>query len=296
MRKVKVNPHCNWEVLLERHMAVRSMSPKSILAYLTGLRKFYSFFERPLNEATPQDIERYQYELVSSFSYNYNTYCSAVASLRYYYSNIEEKSWSIEKIPRPRGVKKLPIALSKLEASRLFFFTTNIRTRLAFQVIYASGMRISEMLNLKVEDIDGQRERLRIVNGKGRKDREITLWPELRENLRLLYKLRNRRSSPYILTRSSSDLPMDETSFGRQLKVAAKNAKIKKNVTMHTLRHSFATHQLQDGLSIKDLQEMLGHSDIRHTIIYLHMTDDSYHKSQCLLSSLPKLDENGDPI
>lgn len=295
MRKVTINHHCQWEVLLERHMAIRGMSPKSIMSYVQNLRKFHNFYKYPLDEATPMDVERYQYELVSAPEYNYNTYCAVIAALRYYYTNIAEKDWSIDKIPRPRTVKTIPMALSKLEVKKIFFFTHNVRYRHAFEIIYASGMRVSELINLKVEHIDGQRERLRIVGGKGRKDREITLWPELRVALRALYKLRHSKTSPYMLTRHGSDEPADDTVLRRQLKAALLKAKIKKKVTLHTFRHSFATHQLQDGLGIKDLQDLLGHSDLRHTIVYLHVTEDSCHKSKCLLSSLPELDENGDP-
>lgn len=296
MRNFKINPHSRWEVLLERHMKIRAMSPKSISTYILGLRKFHGFFKYPLEEATAKDIERYQYELVNASNYNYNTYCSAVASLRYYFMQVAQKDWTIDTIPRPRTIKKIPIALSEWEVSRLLFFTDNIRSRLTFKVIYATGMRINEMLNLKVEHIDGQRERLRIVDGKGRKDRELPLWPELRESLRDLYKLRSRKSSPYLLNNKYGDEASDDSVLRRHLKVALSKANIKKNVSLHTLRHSFATHHLQHGLCIKDLQGFLGHSDIRHTMLYLHLTEDSYGKSECILKNLPKLDKNGDLV
>jgi site-specific recombinase XerD len=289
--RTKVKITTPWESDLERHMKIRGLSQKSINAYVSKLRGLSKYLNGDPRLATVDDIERYQYSLVTSEKYNYNSYRSHIHALRYFYNKVMNQKFELSDIPLPKTQKKLPEVLTAQEVSRLLIHTPSPRNRFALKALYATGMRVSELLNLKICDIDGERKRVRIVNGKGKKDRELPLWDSLREVFKDLYRLRCRKSSPYLLTCTKDDGPGCDSTFRKALKEGLRKSGNKKNATLHTLRHSFATHQMENGKSIKEVQEYMGHKDLRQTMIYLHLTEQAISKSICLLDHLPGNDK-----
>jgi site-specific recombinase XerD len=287
----KIKIKTPWESDLERHMVIRGLSQASINAYVSKLRAFSIYINGDPRVVTIDDIERYQYSLATSDHYNYNSYRSHVHALRYFFTKVMNHKFEIENIPLPKTQKKLPEVFTPKEISRLFLNVPNPRSRHALKALYASGMRVSELLNLKISDIDGDRGRVRIVNGKGKKDRELPLWDSLREVFRDLYRLRGRKSSPYLLTCTKDDGPASDSTLRKALKEGLRKSGIKKNGTLHTFRHSFATHQMERGKSFKEVQEYLGHKDYRQTMVYLHFTEQAMSESICLLDHLPDNDK-----
>ena len=176
----------------------------------------------------------------------------------------------LEAVPRPKRERRLPVVLSRAEVQRLFAVITNLKQRALFMVAYDAGLRLSELLSLRVEDIDSQRMVIRIRQGKGKKDRYARLTPGLLQLLRQYW--RAYRPQSWLFPGAALDKRYDLATPGHLLKKACRKAGITKRVSMHTLRHSFATHLLEAGTNLRVIQQMLGHEAIQTTCLYTHLS------------------------
>ncbi len=172
-------------------------------------------------------------------------------------------------LDRPKREKTLPEVLTKQEVKLMIDKTENIKHKCLIMLIYSAGLRVSEAINLKVEDIDSERGVIKIIQGKGKKDRISLLSKELLIHLREYYKLY--QPSKYLFTGINNG-SYSASSVLKIVKNAAKKAKINKHVTTHTLRHSFATHLLEQGTDLRYIQNLLGHASSKTTEIYTHIT------------------------
>jgi site-specific recombinase XerD len=175
----------------------------------------------------------------------------------------------IEQIPFPRQEKKLPVVLSPVELREFFAAVDNLKYRTALMTMYAAGLRISEALGLQVSDIDGARMLIHVRQGKGRRDRYVTLWPTLLAGLREYWKAYT--PSTWIFPGRSADHYLSPTSVQRACSWARAKAGIVKPVTTHTMRHCFATHLLEAGTDLRTIQLLLGHRSLSTTAVYLHV-------------------------
>ena len=184
---------------------------------------------------------------------------------------------------RPNKQRKLPIVLSASQVKRMIESTRNLKHKIIICLLYSAGLRKSELLGLKLNDIDSSRMVIQVQQGKGAKDRSVTLSPKVLEMLRDYYKAY--KPKEYLIEGASGGSYSSE-SVGNMVKKAAKLAKIRKRVTAHTLRHSFATHLLESGVDLRYIQVLLGHKSSRTTEIYTHVSN---HRLSTIESPIDKL-------
>ena len=196
-----------------------------------------------------------------------------VAALKYFYREMADDESTASSIPYPKTVKSLPLVLSRKELVRLFDAAQNPKHRVILRLAYGSGLRRNEIVNLRIKDVetgDGKC-RLRINRGKGGKDRYTVLSEKVLEELRGYF--RACRPKDYLFNGQGKGEPMSLELLRYIMQKALKRSGIRKDVSLHTLRHSFASHALEDGMNIRSLQQLLGHSSIETTMIYLHVSE-----------------------
>ncbi len=196
-----------------------------------------------------------------------------VAALRFYYRELCDDDKLASKIPYPKEEKTLPAVLSREEILRLFENCKNPKHRVILRLVYSAGLRRSELLHLRLEDIDSKdgKHRIRINKGKGLKDRYTVLSNKVLRELRAYFVACKPKT--YLFNGQHKGEPMSRGSLQNILSIAKKASGILKDFSMHTLRHSFATHALEDGMPLTTLQALMGHSTIQTTMIYLHVSE-----------------------
>jgi len=218
--------------------------------------------------STDQVKDFLQYSIgTKSMSVSYiNQVISAVKILQ---KDVLGKEWESIRIKRPRGIKNLPVVLSKEEVKSMIEITGNLKHRAILAVIYSAGLRISEAINLRPSDIDSDRKQIRI-HGKGNKYRYTLLSDNVLVILRMYWKAY--RPAKYLFEGHIKGQPVSRSTIQIVFRKAVKKTGINKQATVHSLRHSFATHLLESGVNLKIIQSLLGHSSLRTTSIYLHVT------------------------
>jgi len=254
---------------IKQLMTVKGYSNNTIDTYITCLKHFFYYYEGyNLDDLHKKDIIEYLHHLIDE-KYSKSTQNQHINAIKYYYEKFLNREKEIYYIERPIKDKKLPVVLGMKEVQSLFSHTHNIKHRTILAVIYSCGLRVSELINLKITDIDNKRMVINIRNAKGNKDRQVQLTPQILELLRLYY--REYLPETYLINGQNGG-KYSSGSIQKIIKSSSKKAKINKNVTPHTLRHSFATHLLENGTDIRYIQTILGHSDIKTTQIYTHVT------------------------
>lgn len=261
----------------ERWMEHKRYSESTIKTYLQAITIFLKFVKPKTSaEITNDDMVRFvhQYLIPRKLSLSYQN--QAVNASRLFFKTIQGSKLITEQIERPRREHKLPNVLSKEEVKAILQAPTNIKHRTMLSLIYACGLRRSELLNLKPENIDSKRHLLIILNAKGKKDRVIPISDKVIEMLREYYKMF--KPETWLFEGQNGGERYSEESLSKVLKHACEKAKILKSVTLHWLRHSYATHLLESGVDLRYIQELLGHKHSKTTEIYTHVTEKSLSK------------------
>ncbi len=193
-------------------------------------------------------------------------------ALRFLYVDLYSKPFVIGKLPRPQKEKKLPDVLNEDEVARIFKAVNNLKHRTMLMLTYASGLRVSEVVSLKIEDFDAERNMIHIRCAKGKKDRYTLLPVSLRETLHRYWKEYNLGKSGWFFSGAKQNYHLAARSIQHVFERAVQQAGITKHVSMHTLRHSFATHLLEHGTDLRYIQELLGHQSSKTTEIYTHVS------------------------
>jgi integrase/recombinase XerD len=245
----------------------RNYSPRTIDTYNHALRKFFRIYSIDPRKIKKNDIENYVDQMIK-WNKSYNTINVHVSALKYFYEKVLKKRCTIN-IPIAKKTTRIPTYLEKDEIVSLINCISNKKHRLMVSLLYSSGMRVSELLNLKVKDLNFKQLQGWVREGKGRKDRPFIIAKSLFNELTEWgNKLGN---NDYLF--SNKDKPMSSSTVRIILKKAAKKANIKKGVHPHTLRHSFATHLANNGYSASEIQPILGHKSIETTLIYTHIAN-----------------------
>ena len=266
-------------------MIVRNFSPNTQRAYVDRVAEFARYFRRSPELLGPKHIHAYQVFLAQTKQASWSTFNQAVCALRFLYRITLEKDWVIRHIPYPKQEKKLPVVLSLEEVVRLFDAIGSLKYRAILMTAYSAGLRISEVVSLRVTDIDSGRMVIRIQQGKGRKDRYVMLSPRLLLVLREHWKAA--RPASWLFQGSGPDTHISTHSVRNACRKAAKRAGLTKHVTPHTLRHSFATHLLEAGADVRTIQILLGHRSLRTTAVYTHVSADALRATPSPLELLP---------
>jgi len=252
----------------------RNYSQATARTYVDAIKAFAAYFHRPPDQLGPDEIRKYQLYLVDR-ELHPKTIRVQTAALRFFFRKVLRRSLFADAAPLPKVVRhQPPTVLSRDEVARLIDAAPNLRHRTILMTLYATGVRCSELCHLRPEDIDKERMVIRIRQGKGGKDREVPLCPKLHEQLRTHYRALKRRNGwlfPSLQTRRAVE-PITQKAVRHACQQASRRAGITKHVHPHTLRHSFATHLYDDGAELPVIQTLLGHSDPRDTMIYVHLS------------------------
>ncbi len=261
-------------------LELKKYSNSTIKTYVTAFEKFINYYlEHDINELNENHIRDYLSSLVkrelSNASIN-----QAVNAIKFYFEIVLDMPNRFYDIERPIKEHKLPKVISKEEVLAIIEHTNNIKHRCIVSLLYSAGLRRSELINLKITDIDGKRMLIRVEDAKGNKDRYTLLPSSVLKNLREYY--RKWQPKKYLFEGPVGE-KYSSTSIAKIIKQAAVKAGIVKTVTPHMLRHSFATHLLENGTDLRNIQVLLGHNSLKTTEIYTHVAASSFNKIKNLL-------------
>ena len=255
-------------------MTLRKLSPKTQPAYLRAVVKFTRFFGRSPDLASPEDLRRFQLYLVET-GVSPTTINATLTGLGFLFDVTLERPDALKRTSRVRQPQKLPRVLSVDEVARLLAGAKNPKHRAALAVAYGTGLRASEVVHLKVTDIDSDRMIVRVVQGKGQRDRYAMLSPSLLELLRAWWRQGHAqgkmRPGGWLFPGRNPLNPLSTRQLNKACHLAADAAGLKQQVSMHTLRHSFATHLLENKVDIRVIQVLLGHRKLETTARYSHV-------------------------
>ena len=265
--------------IIERYknlLIQKRYSSNTIKTYCNYFRDFVIFFQNEnLEGITTNQINAYLLELIKTKNISISQQNQRINAIKFYYEKVLGRKKEYYALHRPRKENKLPKVLSKNEVRRIFNVTDNLKHKCILMLIYSAGLRRSELLNLRPTDIDSERMVVQINGAKGKKDRISLLSNNLLKMLRRYYK--EYRPKKYLFEGKNGGR-YSATSVANILKKAAQKAGIRKNVTPHMLRHSFATHLLEQGTDLRYIQELLGHKSSKTTEIYTHVSNRGIDK------------------
>lgn len=266
---------------MRKRMVINHFSERTIESYLRGARKLSGYYNIVPGEIDNEQILDFLVFLKEQKNHSRSSIRIYAAGIKYLYAHFYNRKDILEYIPYPKKARKLPVILSGKEVKKLFEVTTNIKHRVLLKLTYGSGLRRNEIRQLKVVDIDSKRMVLRIENSKGAKDRNSILPKSILPELRGY--CRQHQPEKYLFYGRSKDKPISEEAIRWAFDNAVKKAGIRKNVFLHSLRHSFASHLLSTGHNLITIQQLLGHEDIRTTMVYLQV---NYQKTMPPVSPL----------
>ncbi len=257
-----------------RRLKSKRYSDNTIKTYTDALKSFLLFFNnKPIEEITNEDLITYNNDFILKNKLSASYQNQIVNAVKLFFRTVENKVMNEELIHRPKREKVLPNVLSKEEVKEILNAPKNIKHKAMLSLIYSCGLRCGEILRLKPEHVDSQRKILLIKQSKGKKDRIAPLGEKTISLLRTYYKACNPRT--YLFEGQQAGMPYDERSLQKVLKQAVEKAGIRKSVSLHWLRHSYATHLLENGTDLRYIQEILGHSSSKTTEIYTHVSTKS---------------------
>jgi len=252
-------------------MSLRKLAPRTQSGYIRAVKKLTRFLGRSPDTATPEDLRRFQLHMVNQ-GVSRITLNATITGLRFFFDITLDRVGTLRLMSTVRVPRKLPTVLSPEEVTRLLDAAPSVKYKAALAVAYGAGLRASEVVALKICDIDGQRKTLRVEQGKGRKDRFTMLSPALLNLLRHWWCIAHAQgvmfNDGWLFPGQNPINPLTTRQLNRACHAAAEAAELNKRVSMHTLRHSFATHLLEQKVDIRVIQVLLGHKKLETTALY----------------------------
>ena len=245
--------------------AIRQLGPKTQSGYIRAVKNFVAFLGHSPDQASTDDIRRYQLHLASS-DLGVPSVNAAMTALRFFFKVTLRRSDVVEDVVFIREPRRLPVVLSPEAVARLIAAAPGLKYQAALSIAYGAGLRVSEVISLKVGDIDSARMLIRVDQGKGHKDRYVMLSQPLLKLLRRWWLVKRPRA--WLFPGRTPGAPLSARQLNRAVHIAAQRAGIDKRVGMHTLRHSFATHLLEQKTDIRVIQVLLGHKKLDTTALY----------------------------
>lgn len=258
-------------------MRMRKFAPRTQTAYIRAVRRFTAYLGRPPDAATIEDLRNFQLYLVDQGT-SPTTLNATISGLKFFCEITLDRVELTAKMQPVHVPRTLPVVLSREEVARLIAATGNLKHQTALSLAYGTGLRASEVVSLKVSDIDSTRMTLRVEQGKGSKDRYAMLSPILLERLRVWWRVARAQGKMldggWLFPGLNPVEPLTTRQLNRAIHMAADAANIDKRVSMHTLRHSFATHLLEQKVDIRVIQVLLGHKKLETTAMYTQVATD----------------------
>jgi site-specific recombinase XerD len=269
---------------MEDYLKLRGYSARTRKAYLGHVSRLAHHTKKELSHIGETEIRRYLLYLRESRQVSHSYVNQAVNAIKILWKQVLRKPLEHVEIPRPKKQSKLPEVLSKEEVVLLLESVKNIKHRAILYTVYSAGLRVGEVVRLEVKDIDSQRMLIRIYQGKGRKDRYTILSEATLQMLRQYS--RSVKLSKWLFPGENEEKHIHERSVQKVFERAKNIAKIKKQVSVHSLRHSFATHLLESGTDLRYIQELLGHKNVKTTEVYTHVQQKDVMRIQSPLDTL----------
>jgi len=258
-------------------MRMRKLEPKTRAGYIRAVRSLAAYLGRSPDTATVEELRRFQLHMVDRGS-SPITLNATITGLKFFFGVTLDRAELMAKMQPVHVPRTLPVVLSREEVARLIAAAPNLKYQTALSIAYGTGLRTSEVIALKVSDIDSQRMTLRVEQGKGNKDRYAMLSPVLLERLRSWWRVAHAQGkmlpNGWLFPGLDPMDPLSTRQLNRAIHAAAESAQIDKRVSMHTLRHSFATHLLEQKVDIRLIQVLLGHKKLETTTIYTHVATE----------------------
>jgi site-specific recombinase XerD len=258
-------------------MRMRKLCDKTQASYIRAVRQLAAFLKRSPDTATMEELRRFQLHMVDRGT-SPVTLNATITGLKFFFDVTLDRGELLSKMQPVRIPRTLPVILSREEVARLIAAAPNLKSQTALSIAYGAGLRASEVIGLKVGDIDSERMLLRVEQGKGHKDRYAMLSPVLLERLRCWWRLGHAQGKilpgGWLFPGMNPMDPVTTRQLNRAIHAAAETAKIDKRVSMHTLRHSFATHLLEQKVDIRVIQVLLGHKKLDTTALYTQVATE----------------------
>lgn len=255
---------------LREELIARNYSPKTIRIYYQFNLDFLKYNHKKPMEIDNEDVTNYLYHLSDQKKVSSSTLNTVFSALKFYYGELLNKKLFFD-IKRPKCDQKLPVVLSQDELKTIFSGISNFKHKVIVMLIYSAGLRVGEAVKLKIEDIDHHRKLIHLRSAKGRKDRYTLLSENIMESLDLY--LKTYQPKTWLFPGRPEDTHLTTRSVEKIFERAVKTAGIIKNVSVHSLRHSFATHLLENGVDLRYIQKLLGHKSSKTTELYTHVTN-----------------------
>jgi integrase/recombinase XerD len=284
MAKAKVR---SWRERFVEDMQLRDFRPRTQEAYLLAVRLFMEWVGCPPAQVTEEHVRAYFLYLREEKKLAPSTINLAVHALRFFFVYTLHRDWQVFDLLRVNKPRLLPVVLSQAEVRKVLGAVRHPVRRMALTTIYALGLRLGEGRQLESSDVDGQRLMVWVRDGKGAKDRGVPLPRPLLTRLRQYWKS-ERPASPtkYLFVPQDGRAPLHDTTLQKTFTAARIEARIDKHASIHTLRHSYATHLLEAGVSLRTIQQVLGHKSLRTTELYMHVTQPGAERLQETLDQL----------
>ena len=255
---------------LKAELKIRGFSPLTVRNYTFFVEKFLNKTDKLPEKLNEDDVKMYLSEMFDSKSKN--TIMLAAAALKFFFKEVLKKGF--EGVPLPKKDRTLPEVLTKSEVKNLIESTDTVKSRLIVSLLYSTGLRVSELVNLKISDLNLEDKTGWVRRGKGSKDRLFVMSDSLSRELKEYFESKGKENE-FVFSKSR---PLTTRNIQKIIKGARERAGINKKTTPHTLRHSFATHLLEQGIDIRVIQAMLGHSSLSTTQVYTHVSSDQLRK------------------
>jgi integrase/recombinase XerD len=266
-------------------MALRGFAARTQRTYVGWMVRLVSQTRVPAERLSESQVRAYLAGLSRS-GLSASTMNQGISAIRFFFNEVLHREWPLE-IRYQRAPQRVPVTLSPEEVARLLKAVPGLRERAAMEIAYAAGLRLSEVLRLKLSDIDSQRMILRVEQGKGKKDRNVMLSPALLQTLRTYWK--QCRPRVWLFPGHGGKRPLHATLLQRAFRQAKDRARITKPVSFHSLRHSFATQLLESGVNVRTIQALLGHRSLATTQRYTHVAGDYLRQTRSPLDALNRV-------
>jgi integrase/recombinase XerD len=244
-------------------LQLRGLAPSTQQCYVEAVKHLTQYYRRAPDQISEDELRQYFLFLINEKQVAESTFRIHLYGIRFFYERTLKRPWPVFDLVRPRHPQKLPVVLSLREVRSLLALVANPTARMCLQLIYACGLRLREGTQLQVSDIDSQRMLVRVRQGKGGKDRFVPLAPRVLELLRAYWQ--RQRPRPWLFPARHQQTPLPATTLQKTFKLVVRQSGIPKDASIHTLRHSYATHLLERGVSLRVIQELLGHQSPRTT-------------------------------